>query len=146
MLGIANSRMKDFFDLWILSRQFEFDGTSLCQAIEATFNRRETVLPSKTPLALSKEFADDSQKRTLWNAFIKKSALQVDGRSFDSILSELETCLMPPTLAIQNSREFKLAWPPAGPWRQAGGASEGWCPAKTEYRTVRVAFGQGSFL
>jgi len=117
MLGIANSRMKDFFDIWILSRQFDFNGTSLCQAINATFNRRETVLPSATPLALSKEFSDDSQKRTQWNAFIKKAGLQVGGRSFNSILSELETFLMPPTLAIRSDSEFKLGWPPAGQWR-----------------------------
>lgn len=117
MLDIANSRMKDFFDIWILSRQFDFDGTSLCQAINATFNRRETVLPSATPLALSKEFSEDSQKRTQWNAFIKKGALQVDGRSFNMILNELETFLMPPTLAFRSGSEFKLSWPPAGPWR-----------------------------
>jgi hypothetical protein len=59
MLGIANSRMKDFFDIWVLSRRFEFDGTVLRRAIEATFTRRETKLPTAPPLALSAEFAND---------------------------------------------------------------------------------------
>ena len=119
MLGIANSRMKDFFDIWILSRQFDFEGTSLCRAIHATFNRRETGLTAATPLALSKEFSEDSQKRTQWNAFIKKVALQVDGRSFHTILDELRDFLMPPTLAIRNGSEFNLNWPPTGPWQPA---------------------------
>ncbi len=50
MLGIANSRMKDFYDIWSLARTFEFSGPSLSSAIRATFERRQTDLPSKPPL------------------------------------------------------------------------------------------------
>jgi hypothetical protein len=58
-LGIANSRMKDFYDVWTLAREFEFKGPSLCAAIRATFERRQTPLPATTPLALTLEFGND---------------------------------------------------------------------------------------
>jgi hypothetical protein len=56
MLGIANSRMQDFYDLWVLARQFEFEGQLLSQAIRATFARRRTAVPATVPVALSSEF------------------------------------------------------------------------------------------
>jgi predicted nucleotidyltransferase component of viral defense system len=63
-LGMANSRMKDFFDVWSLARTFAFDGQPLSAAIAATFQRRKTDLPAEMPLALSEEFADDRTKQT----------------------------------------------------------------------------------
>ena len=66
MLGITNTRMKDFYDLWILSRDFDFSGGLLARAILATFERRTTALPAGTPTALSDEFARDAaQARTV---------------------------------------------------------------------------------
>jgi predicted nucleotidyltransferase component of viral defense system len=65
-LGMVNTRMKEFYDLWILAREFEFSGASLCKAIEATFQRRETEIPLGEPLALTQEFSDDPQKRRQW--------------------------------------------------------------------------------
>ena len=65
MLGIANSRMKDFFDVWTLARQFAFSGPVLCAAIRATFDRRQTALPTQPPLALTAEFTGTSQKPML---------------------------------------------------------------------------------
>ena len=61
-LGELNSRMKDFFDLWLLSRSFDFDGPRLSEAIEKTFSRRGTVLPNGEPVALSREFSGNPQK------------------------------------------------------------------------------------
>ena len=69
MLGIANSRMKDFFDLVTLCEQFEFDGALVRRAIKATFDRRKTNIPTTRPLALTPEFSEDKQKSTQWNAF-----------------------------------------------------------------------------
>jgi hypothetical protein len=57
LLGGANSRMKDFYDVWFLSRRFEFDGQTLVQAMRATFDRRKTKLPTGIALALTQEFA-----------------------------------------------------------------------------------------
>lgn len=64
-LGIANSRMKDFFDLWVLTRHSELDATILRRAITATFARRGTALPANTPVGLSEEFAADGKCRSL---------------------------------------------------------------------------------
>lgn len=60
VLGIRNSRMKDFFDLLWLSRLFPFDGETLVKAIQATFERRKTDLPAKRPLPLTEGFASDT--------------------------------------------------------------------------------------
>jgi len=58
-LGITNSRMKDFYDLWMIARDFEFDGEILSKAIQATFRRRGTNIPTELPVALAGEFAAD---------------------------------------------------------------------------------------
>jgi hypothetical protein len=69
-LGMANIRMKDFFDVWSLARTFAFDGQPLSGAIAATFQRRRTDLRTETPLALSEEFADDRTKPTQVGGFL----------------------------------------------------------------------------
>lgn len=74
-LGIANSRMKDFHDLWTLAKQFDFDGAQVKNAIKATFERRRTELPSSKPLALTDEFAEDKRKQTQWKACSRKGRL-----------------------------------------------------------------------
>lgn len=75
-LGIANSRMKDYFDLWVLRQQGEFDTEVLRLAIAATFARRERPLPSHVPVGLSDAFAADQQKQRQWQAFLKKNQLE----------------------------------------------------------------------
>jgi predicted nucleotidyltransferase component of viral defense system len=75
-LGIANSRMKDYFDLWVLRQQGEFDSEVLRLAIVATFARRGRPLPSQVPVGLSDAFAADMQKQRQWQAFLKKNQLE----------------------------------------------------------------------
>lgn len=67
-LGMANTRMKDFFDLWFLCRELEFDGSQLVAAIRSTFERRQTPLPAGLPLALTDTFALGSGTTTLLRA------------------------------------------------------------------------------
>lgn len=74
-LGISNSRMKDFWDLQTMIGEFEFDGATVQRAIAATFERRRTILPTRLPLVLTDEFADDKSKQTQWNAFVRKNKL-----------------------------------------------------------------------
>ena len=78
-LGMVSTRMKDFYDLWKLSRDFDFDGELLCRAIKATFERRRTKIPSDIPVALTEEFSRDAQKVKQWQAFVRKSNLDHDG-------------------------------------------------------------------
>jgi len=74
-LGMQNSRMKDFYDLWILARQFSFEGQTLVAAVSATFERRATTLPKTLPIGLSEEFANDEQKNKQWRAFLERTQL-----------------------------------------------------------------------
>lgn len=117
-LGIANSRMKDFSDVWVLAHGFEFDGTTLCQAIRATFRRRKTALPTETPLALTSEFGTDSTKVKQWQAFIKKNKLDMAGATLEEVCAFLRGLLMPPTHALVKEERFEKTWPPSGPWRK----------------------------
>ncbi|PYU55990.1 MAG: hypothetical protein DMG55_25750 [Acidobacteria bacterium] len=80
-LEMANTRMKDFYDLWRLS-QVDFDGALLTEAIKATFQRRGTQVPSNTPKALTDEFARDAQRVRQWQGFLNKSSLDHEQATF----------------------------------------------------------------
>jgi hypothetical protein len=74
-LDIVNTRIKDFYDIWSLSRVREFDGATLAAAILATFRRRATPLPQDAPPALTEAFSGDPAKQRLWQAFLRKGRL-----------------------------------------------------------------------
>ncbi len=75
-LGMGNTRMKDYFDLWVLARRAEIDGGILAQAVHATFTRRATRIPVGSPLGLADEFALDAGKVRQWQAFLSKNGLE----------------------------------------------------------------------
>lgn len=70
-LGLTNTRIKDYYDVWLLSQSFEFDETQLGRAIAATFERRETAVPTEVPDALTDAFSKDEAKQRQWEAFIR---------------------------------------------------------------------------
>ncbi|RMF14559.1 MAG: nucleotidyl transferase AbiEii/AbiGii toxin family protein [Candidatus Dadabacteria bacterium] len=74
-LGIANTRMKDFYDLWVFAERLTLDDSTLAAAIKGTFERRAAALPSDIPIAFSAEFSDDAIKQRQWDAFLKKNRL-----------------------------------------------------------------------
>lgn len=115
-LGIANSRMKDYFDLWVLARRFAFDGPTLSCAVQATFSRRRTDLPSEPPIALSDIFTNDSNKQRQWQAFIKKNKLQTEGADLNDVIAVLRNFLMPPAKALAEGSSFEMDWPASGSW------------------------------
>lgn len=116
-LGIFNSRMKDFYDIWILSRQFSFHGVILAEAIRATFDRRKTPLPSDLPIALSNTFAEDSDKATQWKAFIRKNRLDARDITLAQVIGELRIFLWPVLVAVTEKGTFAQAWDNGGPWK-----------------------------
>ncbi len=116
-LGIANSRMKDFFDLWTLSRTFSFDGARLTGAIRATFERRRTSLPTVNPVCFTSDFSRDRNKQAQWTAFLKRTGVDAQGVSLFEVLPVLQRFLMPPTTAAANGKAFDTQWPAGGPWR-----------------------------
>ena len=108
-LGELNSRMKDFFDIWLLSGSFDFDGSRLREAIEMTFKRRGTALPIAEPIALTPEFSSNSQKQTQWAGFIRRMKLR-EVPSLPEIVGGLRDFLMPPTEAALKGEQFDLGW------------------------------------
>lgn len=92
-LGRANSRMKDFYDIWILSKSFDFAHDRLARAIAATFARRQTPVPVDLPDALTPAFASDKQKQRQWIAFVRD--VSVNPGKLEDVVVSLAEFLMP---------------------------------------------------
>lgn len=103
MLGRANSRMKDFYDIWVLSRSNEFAGDTLARAIRATFDRRNTSIPTDVPDCLTPEFADDPAKQQQWASFVADVATKPG--SLENVIAALEAFLMPHARAAREVGE-----------------------------------------
>jgi predicted nucleotidyltransferase component of viral defense system len=116
-LGMANTRMKDYFDIWHLSHRFDFIGIELARTNAATFMRRGTPLPTGVPLGLSLEFAGDRLKQTQWRAFWKKAVRRELVPELPEIVSDIGEFLMPAVTAAKQDGEFNGVWPPGGPWQ-----------------------------
>ena len=114
-LGILNSRMKDFFDIWFLSRQFEFTGQPLLDAIKETFTRRETDI-SASPIALTKAFSDDPAKILQWRAFVRKNRIPAIPESISDVVAQIALFLGPVAEALSRKDPFFGNWRPPGPW------------------------------
>jgi len=115
--GLENSRMKDFFDLWLLAREFEFDGERLAQAVAATFKRRRSRLPNGTPIAFTPTFASDGAKRSQWTAFLKRSRVQAEVPTFEEVLAQVGAFILPVASAAAAGTAFRSMRRPGGPWR-----------------------------
>lgn len=110
MLGQANSRMKDFFDLAVIARRTELDGATLAAAIAATFARRQTELPKERPLALTKQFSEDAAKQRQWQAFLYKN--RIEAPSLDQTVMLLDDLLWPPTQVAASNSQATATWHP----------------------------------
>jgi hypothetical protein len=115
--GILNSRMKDYYDIWALCREFESDGVVLCRAIAATFRRRKTALPDNVPVGLSEKFSSDAAKLTQWSAFIGRTPLKIVEDDLGAVVTTIREFLMPPCLAAASGRPFNGKWSKGGPWQ-----------------------------
>ena len=115
-LGITNSRMKDFFDLRYLAKQFEFAGLKLSKAIKTTFARRNTELPKSLPATLSEQFTQDTIVRSRWAAFLRRSRLQDSDLDLAVVSKEIWAFLQPVTNALITEKPFPKSWKPGGPW------------------------------
>jgi len=116
MLGMANSRMKDFYDLSVLAQGFTFDGDTLVRAMKATFRRRKTEIPTEPPLALTDEFAHDEMKSAQWNAFVRKSNVKEVVPELPEVISRLRDFLVLPMKAARGHDPIPANWPEGGPW------------------------------
>lgn len=116
-LGMNNTRLKDYYDLWTLARRFSFEGEAVCQAIRATFARRDTPLLTATPVALTAAFSDSPLKQSQWTSFLKKGRLVKENIKLVDVLPVLCDFLLPPAQALLAGQPFSQFWPAGGPWQ-----------------------------
>lgn len=113
-----NSRLRDFYDVWLLSRSFAFDGELLAEAIRKTCKRRKTEVVAE-PFALSAAFAADAAKQTQWRAFHRKSMLADTPADLRDVVGGVATFLGPIAKALAANEHFLGTWEPPGPWKQS---------------------------
>ena len=117
-LGIANTRMKDFYDLWFMATTFAFRGNTLARALAATFDCRGTPLPLEVPVGLSPEFSADAGKQAQWLAFGRRSGLQTLP-TLDTVAAMLRRFLLLPVSAALKGDKTERDWPAGGDWSDA---------------------------
>jgi len=111
MLGLANSRMKDFYDIRVIAHTMILDGNILAQAMKATFETRKTAISIEALTLFSDEFKQDTGKSTQWNAFLNKNNI-TDKTGFSDIVIEIQQFIEPIYQAISENRSFTMRWLP----------------------------------
>ena len=106
-LGLANSRYKDFYDIYVLATKYDIDGSLLQGAIVETFEHRETKL--EDIVAFENDFSDDTIRQSRWNAFIKKKKAMIK-INLKETLDVIQNLLIPVVDAIKNNQEFHGEW------------------------------------
>jgi hypothetical protein len=117
-MGMANSRMKDYYDLWTISRHSDIDGKLLSTAIAATFEKRGTLIPSDIPLALDDQFPGDRLKHMQWAAFIKRIDATEPIPALKDVVIVLKKLLIPPAIALVNGEPFPKTWKAGKDWSE----------------------------
>jgi hypothetical protein len=128
-LGADNTRMKDYFDLWLLARDYAFAGETLKGALAASFARQRVAMPQTIPVGLTQSFADNPAKRSQWQGFVRQRvALPGDAPDLEEVVASLREFLLPVLNALALGDGFSLEWPPGGSWQEtnpvAGEAGE----------------------
>ncbi len=111
----TNSRIKDFYDIWLLATHSEFDGLILSEAIEGTFRWRGTAL-ELNPVAFDHSFTKDSQKQTQWAKFVTRNKFEGPPTTLAEAVSLIAALLQPPVQALLTGERFDKQWVPGGPW------------------------------
>ena len=108
VLGLANTRMKDFFDIAVIAQRTDLDGATLARAVAATFARRGTALPMQVPVALTQVFGNDDSKRRQWHAFLNKN--RVGAGTLPETVALIHALLWPATQAAASRSNATAAW------------------------------------
>lgn len=114
-LGIASTRLKDYFDVWTLAETQDFDGPMLADAIAATFRRRNTPLPKQVPLALTDAFGSDAEKQAQWARFLARGKLTAAPEELATVIERVAAFVLPPALASSDP-PFDARWTAAEGW------------------------------
>ena len=116
-LADLNSRMKDYYDIWFLSKTCAFEGRTLQDAIVSTCKRRRTEIRSDAVM-FGDDFASRTDKKSQWSAFLGKGAMEAAPEDFSSLLKDIRMFLSPVAEACQRKRDFEARWAAGGPWKQ----------------------------
>jgi len=114
-LGMLNSRMKDFFDVWFLARTFSFEAAALADAIHATFERRGTPIDADGFDALIAELSIDASKHAQWRAFLNKGKLTAPA-NFADVVHAIREFASFPLRGRSAGTGQPGSWSPGGPW------------------------------
>jgi len=114
MLGLLNSRIKDYYDIALLARLYPFDGDLLAEAIRSTFRHRATTIDA-TPVGLTEAFSADPARAVQWRAFIRRSRFDSES-GLDEIVAQVRRFASAPLSATAREDSFDLKWMPGGPW------------------------------
>jgi predicted nucleotidyltransferase component of viral defense system len=115
-LGLLNSRMKDFYDLALLSRMYPFEGEHLLKAISATFRHRGTTIEVE-PIGLTQVYCDDPARAIQWRAFVRRSRFGEETGGLAGLVTEIRPFALPVLSAAAAGNPFGLRWKPSGPWQ-----------------------------
>jgi hypothetical protein len=116
-LGIGNSRMKDFCDVWALSETFAFDGPELREAVARCFDRRGTPWSGEVPEALTPAFYSTPRLQDYWTAYGYQGGLfNVPPNVFEVVGDRIQSFLGPIRNSILSGESFDMRWPAGGPW------------------------------
>ena len=118
-LGIRNSRMKDFYDIWALSETFDVGGLDLMEAVKRCFERRRTRWTDDVPDALTVAFYTDSERGRRWRTYSDQGdLLSPPPCSFEDVGLRIREFLGPVRGCILSGEAFEMSWPAGGPWRR----------------------------
>jgi hypothetical protein len=116
-LGVLNSRMKDFYDVWLMIRQFDFEGESLVKALDKTFTHRKTMLPDKPPFFVDSIYETNSDQQELWRGFLNILKAKHAPATLSEVAKLIEAFLEKPVKALAQKKGFDGKWKALGPWR-----------------------------
>ncbi len=119
VLGMANSRLKDYFDIWMLSRNFTIEADILLEAVKQTFGRRHTELPHREPVALSEDFSGNQSKQQQWQGFISRQRKQKAVPGLPEIIKALRAFLLPIISGIDTGVLLVKTWQPEQGWTRS---------------------------
>jgi predicted nucleotidyltransferase component of viral defense system len=120
-IGVATSRLKDFFDIWRLSCLTSLDGLPLQLAVASTFERRATPIPSGLPPALGPEFSSRGDRGLQWARLADRLGIEKPAPTLGEVCAEIWEFVRPIFSHLRDGRPFTAAWKPGGPWTPSGG-------------------------
>ncbi len=126
--GMLNSRLKDYYDVWLLIRQYDFDGKTIAQAIQHTFKKRGASLAERSsedldkgahagPIDILRNFSEDASKASQWRVYLRNNRLDDAPGELKEAVKAITEYLGPITMALAGGRTFNRTWKAPGPWK-----------------------------